>query len=237
LTKSLQGVSEQTRKVLDIIKGYEELSPYTLVGGTAVAIRLNHRLSEDLDLFVYQKFPGRKFNLPNLDALHSRLKNDFGSLKIEHYERTDVTLFLDDVKVQLRAEHQFHGPKDVDRIGKIGLPRNEDLIGMKLVALTLRDAWRDFYDLTCLAKVHGTDRFEQSYNNIMSTKYCGTKPRKAILYNRALQKLKDESLIKRLAAKDPMKGLLLNTKIGPKTVIATFASLKYVQDKNQGLSI
>jgi len=39
----LKGVSESTSKVLDILMKYPELDSYNLIGGTGVAIRMNHR--------------------------------------------------------------------------------------------------------------------------------------------------------------------------------------------------
>lgn len=40
---------EDTRKVLDSIKNIESISDFLLVGGTAISIHANHRVSEDLD--------------------------------------------------------------------------------------------------------------------------------------------------------------------------------------------
>ena|GEM_PF-4891640 len=74
-------------------------------------------MSEDIDLFAYNKFPGRKFKLPHIEKLLDRFKTDFSKFQIQLIEDSDATLFLDDVKVQMRAEHQFHGPKLTEKLG------------------------------------------------------------------------------------------------------------------------
>jgi|TARA_Y100001972_G_C7665831_1_gene336599 hypothetical protein len=39
---------------------YQELEKYFLVGGTALSIQLKHRLSEDLDIFCFNPYPGKR---------------------------------------------------------------------------------------------------------------------------------------------------------------------------------
>lgn len=228
----MQGVTEDTLKVLEVIKDYKELEQYFLIGGTALAIKLGHRLSEDLDLFTYRKFPGSRFNLPNLDEIFTKFKSDFSDIKTGHYEKTDVTIYLDGIKVQLRAENQFHGPKKVDSIGHIGLPNETELLGMKLVALSLRNTWRDIFDLTHLVDKFDYEDFPKAYNSIMSSKYTGSKNGKKKLYNATISKLKDENFLEKLYRNDPMEGLITNREITPKIVLEKFAALTYIEVKD-----
>ncbi len=204
---------------------YPELDSYNLIGGTGVAIRINHRLSEDIDLFAYNKFPGKKFKLPHIDRLLDRFKSDFTKFQIQLIEDSDATLFLDDVKVQLRAEHQFHGPKETEKLGAINLPSIRDLLGMKLVALYLRNEWRDVYDLYHLSKSFTHEQFYEAYADIMSSRYCGRKNRKPLLYNQAIKKLKNDELLESLYIKDPMEGLISDEEVTPSLIIQAFENL------------
>ena len=226
----MKGVFKSTPAVLDEIKQYPELRPYTLVGGTALAIRINHRLSEDIDLFAYQNFPGRKFKLPNLNAIMSKFCSSFTVKTICLYKE-EATLSLDNVKVQLRAEHQFHGPKEhhIDRIGNIALPKEETLLGMKLVALVLRNTWRDVFDLTCLADRHKLSSFYDQYKEVMSTYYCRTERNRRNLFNEAIGKLTDLKKLEDLYQKDPMNKLITTKKITPDQVLQTFKGFSFQQ--------
>ena len=228
LTAPLQGVSEKTRPVLMVLMQYEELQSYNLVGGTGLAIHLQHRLSEDIDLFSYNpSYPGKKFQLPNRTNILERIKNDFPNIKYDYNDKYDVTLYANQVKIQFRAEHQFHRPKlPVTKLGHINLPSLKDLLGMKIVALCLRNQWRDIYDLTCLAKQFDLTAFYPAYEQIMSTNYCGTKASKAALFDSAIAKLKSLELIQSLHRKDSMGHLITDIHITPDDVVKVFQNLK-----------
>ncbi|GAA0891546.1 hypothetical protein GCM10009122_12250 [Fulvivirga kasyanovii] len=154
----MKGLSENTLAVLDTIQHYKELQGYFLVGGTALAIHLNHRLSEDLDLFQYNQFPGgKRFPLKNQNEILQKLKADFNEVEVSLSDKYNINLLVDGVKVQLYSENKFHRPKNFSGIGYISLPDEKTLIGMKLTALVLRKTWRDYYDLYSLVKAGFTE--------------------------------------------------------------------------------
>jgi len=45
-------VSVELKEVLIILMNASELSPFQLVGGTALSLHLGHRMSVDIDLFT-----------------------------------------------------------------------------------------------------------------------------------------------------------------------------------------
>ncbi len=51
----MNGLAPQTSQVFDTITRLECIKPYVLVGGTALSIQLNMRLSEDLDFMSWIK--------------------------------------------------------------------------------------------------------------------------------------------------------------------------------------
>ena len=62
----MKGVSKKTSGVLEAVSQLECIKPYTLVGGTALAIQLGTRESEDLDFMSWRvtKDEKREINWP-----------------------------------------------------------------------------------------------------------------------------------------------------------------------------
>ncbi|MBL6448817.1 nucleotidyl transferase AbiEii/AbiGii toxin family protein [Fulvivirga sp. 29W222] len=169
----MQGLAANTKKVLEIVKEYKLLSDYYLVGGTGISIQLGHRLSEDLDLFYYNKNAGGKsFEPPYRKEILKQFKKDF---QIEFLNETkNMSRFTaDSVKIDLYAEHQFHAPKNFNQIGNIKLPSLIELAGMKMINLFFRQVYRDLYDLTALAQKLTNDDFYLGYTAVMSKFYLG----------------------------------------------------------------
>jgi len=48
-------LAQQTANVLTSLSEIPDIQNFTLVGGSALSIHLNHRISEDLDLFTWFK--------------------------------------------------------------------------------------------------------------------------------------------------------------------------------------
>ena len=221
----MQGVSKDTSSVLEIIKHYKELDQYYLVGGTGLAIQINHRLSEDIDLFYYNQFPGRKIKLPKINGIYNKLKKDFQSIKIERWTDTGIQLVIDGVKMDIYSEHRLHRAKEFSRLGNIRLPSVKSLIGMKLISLGFRESWRDMYDLFCLGKMHGDIDFYQGYKMIVSSAFLGSKSKdkKVNTYNGLVaKKLRNIDYIN--SVKDDSKLEGLNPAFSPSAdeVVKTF---------------
>lgn len=181
----MQGVTEATSAVLEVIKEYKELEQYYLVGGTGLSIQIDHRLSEDIDLFFYNSYPGEKIKPPRINEIYKKLTKDFKSIKVENSTDMQMRLLVDGVKMDIYSEHRLHRTGDYKMLGKIRLPSVKALIGMKLVSLGFRENWRDMYDLYCLAKYHNDTEFFEGYQMIVSSAYLGSKAKdkKAKTYN------------------------------------------------------
>ncbi|MDE6340639.1 MAG: nucleotidyl transferase AbiEii/AbiGii toxin family protein [Muribaculaceae bacterium] len=50
----MNGLTQATEALLEPISKLECIEPYTLVGGTALSIQINTRLSEDLDFMSWR---------------------------------------------------------------------------------------------------------------------------------------------------------------------------------------
>lgn len=124
-------------------------SGFYLAGGTALALRLGHRVSLDLDLFS-----GRDvLDAARRSDIQKRLQKS-GGLKILESKDGTCHLNLDGVSVSL-----FHDPYRV--LARAAPWRNlkvaslEDIAAMKLGAVIGRGSRKDFLDLYLLSRLRG----------------------------------------------------------------------------------
>lgn len=118
-----------------------------LMGGTALAVHLNHRRSEDLDIFVYHPFDP-------LSLLES-LKNQ-GEVEAEFWAEGTLNCTFGGVKLQfLWAEGQQ--PLEVgSTVGKMMVGSFPDVVASKLKVIGDRGELRDYYDLMCIETMTNT---------------------------------------------------------------------------------
>ncbi len=116
------------------------LKQFSLVGGTALALRYGHRSSVDLDLFHHEKFDPPKI----VKFLQSKFGDHF-EYKQQH-TRFGIFCFINEVKVDF--VHFPHLPiRPIESIDKIRFYSLEDIAAMKIQAILGRAKKKDFYDL------------------------------------------------------------------------------------------
>lgn len=139
-----EAISEAQRAALATLAEVLDSSTY-LAGGVAVALRLGHRLSRDLDLFVLASDP-----VPLEQALTSRgahiVSRAEGSL---HLEVAGVPASV------LRYRYPLLSPPETLPGIPIQVASLDDLECMKLSAIAGRGAARDFWDLHALLVARG----------------------------------------------------------------------------------
>jgi predicted nucleotidyltransferase component of viral defense system len=60
----MKGIKKDTEKLLLFLSQKEFIKDYTLVGGTALALQINARISEDLDFCIWQdRIPGKLYEI------------------------------------------------------------------------------------------------------------------------------------------------------------------------------
>ena len=174
----LDSLSANTRTLLETFaQEVAEISDYLLIGGTALALNIAHRISEDLDFTV----PATKLNKAQIRRIIACLEarghtavynNPHDQLEdaIEHGLDLDDYLqnwLVDGVKVQF-----FACDYDVDRklvadslqiasrLGHVKVADSRIIFHSKCIALTDRIKSRDIFDLWWLiTKVPKPDRF------------------------------------------------------------------------------
>ncbi|MBK9356581.1 MAG: nucleotidyl transferase AbiEii/AbiGii toxin family protein [Bacteroidales bacterium] len=117
-----------------------DLEPFSLVGGTALALRFGHRSSVDLELFYHVKF--------NQPELVSALEKKFGSRFVYKQQHTQfgVFCFIDNVKVDI-IHYPHNTVSDIVLEDELRIYSDIDIAAMKIQAILGRAKKKDFWDL------------------------------------------------------------------------------------------
>jgi len=140
-------VSRSTFKLLEALQSIEEFSKLRLVGGTALALLIGHRISVDLDLFGEVEFD-------------SQLFNDFDKVQVIKKSKNINIYEINDVKVDI-VNYSYPWLDNELHIENTRLASLKDIAAMKIAAVTGRGSKKDFVDLFFLLK-------EFSFNEIIS---------------------------------------------------------------------
>lgn len=139
-----RGLTAEVRRVWDRV-GSASPSSAELRGGTALAIHLEHRQSEDLDLFVHSSF--------DPSSVLRRLRR-LGEVEDPFVEEGTLNCVFDDVKLQfLRAVGQRRIAAG-RRVGEMRVGSFPEVAATKLEVVGDRGELRDCYDLMC-SEEHG----------------------------------------------------------------------------------
>jgi hypothetical protein len=115
-------------RTLDLIKQLmvdSQLSNFDLVGGTALALKLGHRISIDIDLFSTTSFSSKE--------LANHLIEKYGAAKVRTITN-GIFCFINDVKVDLLS-HQYPLIGDLEVVDGVRIVSLEDIAAMKLNAI------------------------------------------------------------------------------------------------------
>lgn len=135
-------VEPGTLAVLDECMQLPWLEDFVLVGGTALALHIGHRISYDIDLFSQKKFDTAEIlahcnSLKEFELLHQTGLGIHCKIKSV---KTDIIYF------------PFNYIKPVKTIDNIRIASIEDIAAMKIGAIYKRGSKRDFYDVFFLLK-------------------------------------------------------------------------------------
>lgn len=143
------------KEILGDIMKQPIFSPFYLVGGTSLSLRLGHRESVDIDLFT---------NVP-YGSLDFSVYEDFFRDTYTYYYCTDKTNIVgfgrsyylgnmenDSIKVDLFYRDEIIDPCDV--IDGIRMASLSDITAMKIDVISRRGRKKDFWDLHELLKMY-----------------------------------------------------------------------------------
>ena len=96
-----QTVEPATLELLKSLMSKEYLAPFNLVGGTALALQIGHRMSVDLDFFT-----------PNIEfddtELLDNLSVDYPDFTVRYRRRNTIIMMIQNIKVDfIRFKYPF----------------------------------------------------------------------------------------------------------------------------------
>ena len=133
-------VNQEMWELLQTLMKDQMLKDYILVGGTALALRLGHRLSVDIDLFTTKAFDSK--------MMLKYLQDNYGvQEKGNRLHNNTVLTYIDDIKVDI-VTHNYPLLNSVENIEGVRMISNEDIGAMKLHAIHQSgDRYKDFVDM------------------------------------------------------------------------------------------
>ena len=148
-----KSVAEKTRKALLSISEMECIKPYYLVGGTALSLQLNHRLSEDLDFMRWQKSKDEKMSV-DVKNITEELQKTHKIVSTDILEQNHVEFMIDHgIKLSFYApEKREPKIKTVPYLNNINLIDADTIAVLKMEVLLRRSNFRDYYDLYFILK-------------------------------------------------------------------------------------
>ncbi len=133
-------VEPRTLSLLNRLMALPSLQSFSLIGGTALALRYGHRSSLDLDLFYHEKFD-QQYLVGELEAV-------FGNKFVYKQQHTQfgIFCFIEEIKVDFVCYP--HLPiRDIEIADKIRFYSDADISAMKVQAILGRAKKKDFWDL------------------------------------------------------------------------------------------
>lgn len=142
-----KAISDSLWDLLQRLNSIPEIKYSYLSGGTALALQLEHRISEDLDFFIMEGFDDLTFK----KAIQLKGLNVFAVNQTPNH----LELMIQSIKVDLIRERiPLKFPlKPIDsRIENLKMADPRDIGRMKIMSIGSRGNKKDFVDLYCLTR-------------------------------------------------------------------------------------
>lgn len=138
MTLHPETLPENTLNVFVRLKGMIKTDRFVLAGGTALALQLGHRISEDLDFFTSRRFSS--------EELFQKIKRRKLSPVVLQEGKGTLTVLAEGVKLSF---FHYDYPFQEKPVVFEGIPIADvvDIASMKIIAINQRGAKRDFVDL------------------------------------------------------------------------------------------
>jgi len=159
-----EALVEKTLKVIEAISNMEFVKSYFLVGGTALALQLKHRLSEDLDFMSWKQSKKDKQNI-DIEKIKYELSRHFIIDKVDILGNNHIEMYIDGgVKLSFYASDKIKPAiEPIHYLNNLILADENCIAALKMEVLLRRNEFRDYYDLYCILK----DKDEQTTKHII----------------------------------------------------------------------
>ena len=146
-----QGLTANIEAIIEQVAQLECIEPYVLCGGTALAMQIGHRKSEDLDFMMWRLSKTEK---PEVDwnTIERELSDKVGEIENFNMLGFDQVEFLvKGVKFSFFVSDNLSPVSTpVAYLGNIRLADVESIMAMKMEVMLRRMKFRDYYDIYCI---------------------------------------------------------------------------------------
>lgn len=148
-----KGLTEKIDGIIEKVATMESIKPYILSGGTALAMQIGHRKSEDLDFMMWRKSKTEK---PEVDwtAIEKELIEKIGEVESFNMLGFDqVEFVVAGVKFSFYVSNNYCPVSEpVLYLGNIRLADIYSIMAMKMEVMLRRMKMRDYYDIYAILK-------------------------------------------------------------------------------------
>jgi predicted nucleotidyltransferase component of viral defense system len=150
----MQGLAEKTNIIFEALSKLNCIKGYTLIGGTALSLQINKRLSEDMDFCKWST--NLKSDKPTVDwpTIEKELKT-IGTIDSRDILGFDhVNFIVSGVKISFLTKQENTNPVKtmIPILNNIKAADLDSLGAMKVEVMLRRSVWRDYYDIYSLLK-------------------------------------------------------------------------------------
>lgn len=148
-------VHERTLDLIHRLMDDEKLKDFYLVGGTALALMLGHRMSVDIDLFTTAEFNGdetARYLRDNYNAVFKTFRNNY------------IAGYMEDIQFDMLI-HQYPHVMPLVNAEEIRMSSLEDIAAMKINAIVGNGSRiKDFVDIYYLLKEMSYEQMLDAYS-------------------------------------------------------------------------
>jgi len=149
----MNGLTADTANIFEELSRLECIKGYCLIGGTALALQLNHRLSEDIDLCRWKTRNNEKISVDwsNIEKELSKL----GHVTMNLLDHNQCEFNLKGVKLSFYGNNISKMPQRLvqqDFLNNFKLADKTSIGIMKLEVMLRRSNFRDYYDIYSILK-------------------------------------------------------------------------------------
>ena len=140
-----ESIDPGTLSILNRLMALPSLNSFSLVGGSALALRYGHRISENIDLFYHENF--------DFLALEYDLREEFGPDFVYESGHKQLGIFssINAIKVDIvYYPREPIGP--IEFVDGIRMYSSEDIAARKIQNILGRSRQKDFWDLNELLR-------------------------------------------------------------------------------------
>lgn len=150
----LETINPKTLELLNQLMQVHEFRELNLVGGTALALQIGHRKSDDLDLFGHLE----------VDDYHlTTILHQFKSVKRLNQTSNIKTFLINGIKVDF-VNYPYKWIASSLKANGIRLAQKIDIAAMKLAAIAGRGTKKDFIDIFSLFDDYSLEEMLQFYH-------------------------------------------------------------------------